>query len=164
MVSKNQIVSTTMAECCSHETGTTSKFEPAETRPSIAGHLCRVPAMDCSPEEADISRAFGTMPRGAIAEVPAGCPELATSCAFAQMPTTVAAIRRAGDDIEPVLAGEENASRRSRPPSAPPARTPDGSDERRHHGLMVGNGLRLLRAASGRSETLKDQLEVQHAH
>ncbi len=99
-----------MSDCCEPKAAAKPDSEKPgnPSAPPEAG-LFRVPAMDCAAEEADIRRALEHVPGIRSLNFQLGARTLRIHAPEAQLPTAVAAIRKAGYDIEPVSAPAKHA-------------------------------------------------------
>ena len=96
-----------MSECCRHEPGATPKAGSGGIGSTGAGHLFRVPAMDCSVEEADIRRALEPIAGVRSLHFQLRARTLRINAPDRLVPAAVAAIRKAGYEIEPILSGAQ---------------------------------------------------------
>ena len=126
-----------MSDCCDHDHGEKPEAGPGVAEVGAGENVFRVPAMDCSAEEADIRRALEPFPGIRSLNFQLGARTLRINAPIELIPAAVQAIRKAGYEIEPLT-------------STDGATAADGHD----HGLAeshwrLGLALALAVAAEG---------------
>ena len=91
-----------MSDCCDHEHGEKPEAAPGVAKVAAGENVFRVPAMDCSAEEADIRRALEPFPGIRSLNFQLGARTLRINAPAELIPDAVQAIRKAGYAIEPL--------------------------------------------------------------
>ena len=99
-----------MSDCCDHDHGEKPEAGPGLAKVGAGENVFRVPAMDCSAEEADIRRALEPLPGIRSLNFQLGTRTLRINAPTELIPAAVQAIRKAGYEIEPLTSTDGAAA------------------------------------------------------